>query len=154
MEKTPANTPAAARSSPSTKRRKRSPLPRHVESRQRRLAATIGTVAKQARTRAGLTQAEVAAAIGTHPEVYGRMERGEMTPSVPTLMRLCLALGSGPHELMGFAPMAPQAPGASTVPPGLKDTPEERRLLRLLARLNRPRLRVVLRLVALLVPGR
>jgi hypothetical protein len=84
------------------------------------------------------------------------MERGEVTPSVPTLMRMCLTLGCGPHELMGFSPMGPpeSARGASTVPPGLNDTPENRRLLRLLTRLSRPRLKVVLRLVAFLLPVR
>jgi transcriptional regulator with XRE-family HTH domain len=119
------------------------------------LAATIGAAAKQARTRAGYTQADVAEAIGTHPEVYGRIERGVMMPSVPTLMRLCLVLGSGPHELMGFSPVDPShsAPGASAVSPGLNDTPEKRLLLRRLARLDRPRIKVLSRLVALLLPG-
>lgn len=109
-----------------------------------------------ARARAGLTQAEVAEAIGTHPEVYGRMERGVVMPSVPTLLRLCLILGSGPHELMGFSELGPSQSvhGACTMPPGLNDTPEKRRLLRLLARLNRPRIKFVSRLVALLVPDR
>jgi transcriptional regulator with XRE-family HTH domain len=113
-------------------------------------------VAKQARTRAGLTQADVAAALGTHPEVYGRIERGEVMPSVPTLMRMCLTLGCGPHELMGFAEVDPgqSLPRATTVPPGLNDTPEKRRLLRRLARLDSPRIKALARLAALLLPGR
>ncbi len=39
---------------------------------------------------------------------------------------MCLILGSGPHELMGFAEVEPgqSAPGANTVPPGLSDTPK------------------------------
>jgi hypothetical protein len=89
-------------------------------------------------------------------EVYGRMERGRHLPSVPTLMRVCLTLGSGPDELMGFAAMVerPQQddPRVSKVPPGLNKTPEARRLLRLLARLDRPRIRLLSRLVAFLLP--
>jgi transcriptional regulator with XRE-family HTH domain len=102
-----------------------------------------------------MTQAEVAESIATHPEVYGRIERGGMMPSVPTLLRLCLILGCGPHELMGFSELEPaqSVPGASMVPPGLKDTPEKRRLLHRLARLDRPRIRALARLAALLLPG-
>lgn len=157
MTKAPAKIPPAPRSGhPTVRGRKRSPLPRHIEIRQRGLAATIGAVAKQARTRAGLTQADIAAAVGTHPEVYGRMERGEVMPSVPTLMRVCLALGCGPDELMGFSPMEPpqNSPGASMLPPGVTDTPEKRRLLRRLARLESPQVKTLSRLVGFLLPGR
>jgi transcriptional regulator with XRE-family HTH domain len=157
MQRAPAKTPAAARSRRSTERnRKPSRLPRHVEIRQRQLPATLGAALKQARKRAGMTQAEVAEGIGNAPEVYGRMERGGVMPSVPTLLRLCLILGSGPHELMGFSPVEAlhSSPGASPVPPGLNDTPEKRRLLRRLARLDRPRITILSRLVALLLPGR
>jgi transcriptional regulator with XRE-family HTH domain len=98
--------------------------------------------------RAGFTQADLAASIGKAPEVYGRLERGKMLPSVPTLFRLCVALRSGPHELMGFSPVA-SLPDAvrREVPPELADTPEMRRLLRLLARLQGLQLRLILRLV-------
>ena len=43
-----------------------------------------------------------------------------MLPSVPTLCRLCVALHSGPYELMGFPPVAslPQA-AQLEVPPEL-----------------------------------
>ncbi len=84
------------------------------------------------------------------------MERGEVMPSVPTLMRVCLTLGCGPHELMGFSLLeSPQnAPGASMLPPGINDTPEKRRLLRRLARLDSPQVKALSRLVGLLLPGR
>jgi len=52
------------------------PLPRHIEIRQRRLPATLGTALKQARKRADMAQEEVAEGIGNALEVYGRMERG------------------------------------------------------------------------------
>jgi transcriptional regulator with XRE-family HTH domain len=157
MPKAPAKiAPAPRAGRPTARGRKRPALPRHIEIRQRGLAATIGAVAKQARARAGLTQADVAAALGTHPEVYGRMERGEVMPSVQTLMRMCLTLGCGPHELMGFAEVEPgqSAPGANTVPPGLNDTPEKRRLLRRLACLDSPQVKALSRLAALLLLGR
>jgi transcriptional regulator with XRE-family HTH domain len=156
MPRAPEKPPAAARSRrPTERNRKPSPLPRHIEIRQRRLPATLGAALKQARKRAGMTQAEAAEGIGIASEVYGRMERGGVLPSVPTLLRLCLILGSGPHELMGFAEMEPgqSAPGASTVPPGINDTPEKRRLLRRLARLDAPRIKALSRLIALLLPG-
>jgi transcriptional regulator with XRE-family HTH domain len=101
----------------------------------------------------------VAEALGTHPEVYGRMERGEVMPSVPTLMRVCLTLGCGPDELMGFSPMEPpqnslNSPGASMLPPGVNDTPEKRRLLRRLARLESQQVKILSRLVTFLLPAR
>ncbi len=102
--------------------------------------------------RAGLTQVELAESIGTATEVYGRLERGKMLPSVPTLFRLCVALRSGPHELLGFAPMGSLPEAARLeVPPELAPTPEMRRLLRLLGRLQGLQLRLILRLVVAFV---
>ncbi|MFL5345662.1 MAG: helix-turn-helix transcriptional regulator [Hyalangium sp.] len=110
---------------------------------------------RAARMRAGFTQADLAASIGKAPEVYGRLERGKMLPSVPTLFRLCVALRSGPHELMGFAPVG-SLPDVvrSEVPPELTDTPEMRRLLRLLGRLQGLQVKLILRLVMSLVAER
>jgi hypothetical protein len=45
-------------------------------------------------------------------------------------------------------------PRASTVPPGLNDTPEKRRLLRLLTRLDRSKLTLLSRLVGFLLPDK
>jgi transcriptional regulator with XRE-family HTH domain len=123
-------------------------LPRDAKRQGQRLGATLGRALRAARMRAGLTQAEIAASVGIAPEVFGRMERGKMLPSVPTLFRLCVALRSGPHELMGFAPVAslPQA-AQLDVPPKLAHAPEMRRLLHLLGRLQGLQLRLILRLV-------
>ncbi|KFE70407.1 helix-turn-helix transcriptional regulator [Hyalangium minutum] len=111
-----------------------------------------------ARLRSGLTQADVAETIGTVTEVYGRMERGKLLPSVPTLFRLCLALQSGPHELLGFSPVGRSKTKASgvdlKVPRSLGDTPEVRRLMRRLSRLERSQLRLVQLIVASLVERR
>jgi transcriptional regulator with XRE-family HTH domain len=118
----------------------------------------LGKAARDARIRSGLTQADVAQSIGTVTEVYGRMERGKLLPSVPTLFRLCLALQSGPHELMGFAAAergSGKLPwGSLKVSPGLEDTPEVRRLVRRLCRLERSQLRLVQLIVASLVARR
>ena len=106
------------------------------------------------RLRAGLTQAEVADGVGVAPEVCGRLERGHMLPSVPTLLRLCLTLRSKPDELMGFAPApTPQASAsrADKLPEGLEDTPDMRRLLRLLKRLDPRRLKLLTEVTAALL---
>jgi transcriptional regulator with XRE-family HTH domain len=145
---------ARAAKSPSrtTPRRRRPLLPEDAKRREQRLAATLGRAVRAARMRAGLTQVELAESIGTATEVYGRLERGKMLPSVPTLFRLCVALRSGPHELMGFSPVdsLPEA-ARLEVPPELAHTPEMRRLLRLLGRLPGLQLRLILRLVAAFV---
>lgn len=157
MLKAPHATSAAARSSRRVVRRHtRPPLPRHVQKREKQLAPTIANAARQARGRAGLTQAEVAEGAGVATEVYGRMERGLMLPSVPTLLRLCLTLGSTPDELMGFSPLPPpqHAREASPVPPGLEDTPDTRRLLRLLGHLNRSRIQLLVKVATGLLPRR
>ena len=67
-----------------------------------RLAAGLGAVARAARTHAGLTQADVAELVNLAPEVYGRLERGKMLPSVPTLRRLCVSLGISADLLLGL----------------------------------------------------
>ncbi|NOK20788.1 helix-turn-helix domain-containing protein [Corallococcus carmarthensis] len=74
------------------------------------LAITIGDAARAARTRLGLTQAEMAQRVGLASGVYSRMERGRMLPSVSTLQRLCDALGVTPDELMGHTPPANDFP--------------------------------------------
>jgi len=56
------------------------------------LALALGAAARAARLRAGLTQAEAAEKAGLAPGVYGRIERGGMMPSVPTLRRLSIVL--------------------------------------------------------------
>jgi transcriptional regulator with XRE-family HTH domain len=65
------------------------------------LAKTIGRRAREARASLGLTQAEVAERVPLAAEVYGRLERGGMLPSVPTLMRLAAVLSVEPSVLVG-----------------------------------------------------
>jgi transcriptional regulator with XRE-family HTH domain len=69
----------------------------------KRLSKTIGEAARNARLRAQLTQADVAEMVDLVTEVYGRVERGGMVPSVPTLLKLCHALKISADELLGLA---------------------------------------------------
>lgn len=91
---------------------------------QRELRARLGELARGARRRAGLTQADVAELVGIQTEVYGRLERGLMSPSVATLRRLCLVLGVSSDSVLGLA-----EPRQST-PRGPHEPPPLRRLLR------------------------
>lgn len=68
------------------------------------LARTIGEAARAARGRLGLTQVQVAEAVGIAAMVYSRLERGLMLPSVPTLLKLCRVLETTPDALLGFSP--------------------------------------------------
>jgi transcriptional regulator with XRE-family HTH domain len=98
-----------------------------------------------------LTQAEVADGIRIATEVYGRMERGRMLPSVPTLLRMCITLRCRPDELMGFSPEpSPQAGPyrAGKLPEGLEDSPDVRRLLRHLKRLDPRKLKLLTEVTA------
>jgi transcriptional regulator with XRE-family HTH domain len=107
-----------------------------------RLAAALGSAARGARGRAGLTQADVAERVGIAPEVYGRMERGRIFPSVETLRRLCLVLDVSSDVLLGLAGPG-QLPGVSEPPPRYDAPPEVRRLMRRLRRLDERQLRLV-----------
>lgn len=120
-----------------------SAVPPAVRRMEKNLASTVGEAARMARMRTGLTQADVASRIGVAPEVYGRMERGKMLPSVPTLLRMCLALRTNPGDLMGIAPSHSVSAYAEDLPSGLDDTPDMRRLLRLLQRLQRPQIKLM-----------
>ena len=101
------------------------------------LASILGTVARTARTRAGLTQEDVAERIGMASEVYGRMERGQMLPRVENLRRLCVVLKVGPHELLGLEPAGGDAPFPwEELKPRGDDTADMRRLLRRLRKLS------------------
>jgi transcriptional regulator with XRE-family HTH domain len=116
---------------------------------ERRLAAALGGAARSARMRAGLTQADVAERVGIATEVYGRLERGKMLPSVPTLRRLCLALRTSSDEFLGLsssvsAAPRPAAPASwSPEPRSEEGRPELRRLVRSLRKLGRPELKLM-----------
>ncbi|WXH29734.1 hypothetical protein WA016_03693 [Myxococcus stipitatus] len=110
------------------------------------LANTVGKAARAARARLGLTQADVAERVGIAMDVYSRMERGRVLPSVTTLRRLCLALGLDANVLLGLADgVALQV--APVVVPRAEDPPSLRRLLRALRALGPEELRSVVQVV-------
>ncbi len=113
------------------------------------LAITVGAAARAARLRLGLTQADVAERVGIAMEVYSRMERGKVLPSVTTLRRLCQVLRIGADTLLGLEVEAlepPQEEGAATASPG-EDPPRLRRLVRALRALDPVQLKAVAQVV-------
>lgn len=103
------------------------------------LGGQIGRTAREARLKLGWTQADVAERIGLTVEVYGRLERGQMLPSTPTLIGLRSALGVAADVLLGLTPAQ-----ATTAPPEATDELplETRRLVRSLRGLDRLQLSI------------
>jgi transcriptional regulator with XRE-family HTH domain len=103
---------------------------------KRKLAVRVGEVLRAARQERALTQADVAERVGMVTEVYGRVERGQMLPSLPKLRKLCLVLrvdANAALKLVGH-----QAPSwlEDTPEPGAEGSPRMRRLLRTLRQLD------------------
>jgi transcriptional regulator with XRE-family HTH domain len=111
-----------------------------------KLAVLLGAAAREARTRLGLTQGDVAERMGMAMEVYSRMERGKMLPRAQTLRRLCDVLQVSADTLLGVgrtgAPV-PLAPRKSSQ----EDPLELRRMTRKLRDLEPAQLRAVSRVV-------
>lgn len=61
---------------------------------------------KQARQEAGLTQEELASAVGVHALTISHFECGRVRPSLDTVVRLAAALGTTVGALLGEAPAA------------------------------------------------
>jgi transcriptional regulator with XRE-family HTH domain len=101
---------------------------RRFQTRQR-FATELGAAARDARRQRGLTQAEVADRIGIAMEVYGRIERGVLLPSIQTFLGMCHVLEADPRVLLGL-----MSPGSA---PGPQQTPEDPPHLRRLTRLAR-----------------
>jgi len=112
------------------------------------LAERIGSTARTARIRAELTQADVAERLDMAPEVYGRLERGLMLPSVVTLRSLCLALAVSADELLGLREADPSEDRRPH--PGYYESPEVRRLVRRINGLARRKVRLLILLAAAL----
>ncbi|WP_375767747.1 helix-turn-helix transcriptional regulator [Archangium gephyra] len=109
----------------------------------KKLATRLGESARAARQRLNLTQEDVAERIGIATEVYGRLERGNMLPSVPTFRKLCAVLALSADEALGLStesavPWTPPPPAPETSEPA-----ELRRLLRRARQLDRNSLRVL-----------
>ncbi|HEX8825203.1 MAG TPA: helix-turn-helix transcriptional regulator [Archangium sp.] len=96
-----------------------------------KLRHALGEAARAARLRLGLTQAEVAKKVRLKPGVYGRIERGAMVPSVPTLRRICETLGISSDVLLSLSAQAPEAM-ATAPPPAAGEHPELSRIIHVL----------------------
>jgi transcriptional regulator with XRE-family HTH domain len=108
-----------------------------------KLASTVGATAKSSRLRAGLTQADVAERVGLATEVYGRMERGRMLPSVPSLRRLCIALRTSSDTFLGLNTGEVAAWVAEATGESGQESPELRRLMRTLRKLQPSELKLI-----------
>lgn len=118
-----------------TRKRKRAPSS---------LAKQIGGKAREARLAAGLTQEDVAERVRLATEVYGRLERGRMLPSVPTLYRICHALGISSDEILGLMDSEGKAAPRLTLDlPKGADNPLVARIIRKLRRMDPARLKFV-----------
>ena len=113
------------------------------------IRSTLGRHARDARRRAGYTQADVAELIGLSTEVYGRLERGRMMPSVPTLRALCAALQLDANLLLGLSVTPPKASPELSLPSAAGTAPL-RRLVRKARELKPPHQRLLLRFAAAL----
>jgi ribosome-binding protein aMBF1 (putative translation factor) len=81
------------RSWASIKRAKAGSEARRAGYRQAKEAFALAERVRQARERVGLTQAELAARIGSTQPAVARLEAGGGTPSFATLRRIAAALG-------------------------------------------------------------
>ncbi|MET0403917.1 MAG: helix-turn-helix transcriptional regulator [Cystobacter sp.] len=107
------------------------------------LAKHLGGVAREARTETRMTQADVAERLGVATEVYGRLERGLLLPSVPTLRKLCAVLRMDANTLLGLASSVTLAPLDEPMEEKQEDSPQMRRLLRHLRKLTPTQLNTV-----------
>ncbi len=111
-----------------------------------KLATLLGGAAREARTRLGLTQGDVAERMRMAMEVYSRMERGKMLPRAQTLRRLCDVLQVSADTLLGVG--RGSAPVALAPRKPVKEDPLElRRMTRKLRDLEPSQLRAVSRVV-------
>lgn len=77
----------------------------------------FGRTLRQARLDAGLTQVQLSLASLLDRAAISRLECGERAPDLPTLMRLCTALGTRPTTLVrGIGTTASLAHGAGGKP--------------------------------------
>ena len=106
------------------------------------LKKTLGKNAQAARVRQELTQADVAERVGVVTEVYGRMEQGNLTPSVLTLRKLCMVLRVDASAALGLQ-AGEAAAWLKESEPTPEESPQMRRLLRTLRQLDDKQLTAV-----------
>ena len=121
----------------------------HLKTK-RTLAVILGSCLREARLSAGLTQADVASNIGIVTEVYGRIERGQLLPSLPKLRRLCVFLKVDANATLKIDGHEPPRWLEDSSGPNLDDSPRLRRLHRALQALDEEQLAVIIGMVRLL----
>ncbi|MCY1080614.1 helix-turn-helix transcriptional regulator [Archangium lansingense] len=109
---------------------------------KKKLTVHLGEMLKEARLKAELTQADVAERVGVVTEVYGRMERGHLTPSVLTLRKLCMVLRVDASAALGLQ-AGEAAAWLKESEPTPEESPQMRRLLRTLRQLDDKQLSAV-----------
>ena len=118
----------------------------------RKLQKQLGQVARAARERLGLTQSQVAERVHLVLGAYGRVERGGMMPSVPTLRRMCVELGISADTLLSLS--SRQVASSVQQPAPLEDlSPTLRRLVHQLRAWPEHRLAWLERVVKVLATG-
>lgn len=71
-----------------------------LDTEQKRLAEVVGRAIARQRTRAGLTQEEVAERLGVGNEAVSRIERGIVIPNIARLFELAAIFGCEAAELL------------------------------------------------------
>jgi len=118
---------------------------------KKKLTVHLGEVLREARLKAELTQADVADRVGVATEVYGRIERGNLTPSVPNLRKLCMVLRVDASTALGLDAGEAAAWLMESEPPS-EESPRLRRLLRILRQLDDKKLTTIGYVARSLVP--
>ena len=113
------------------------------QNERMKLTAHLAAVVREGRKKAELTQADVAERVGLVTEVFGRLERGYLLPSVPTLRKLCRVLRLDANVVLGLD--VEKDPSWLKAPEPEADAPPElRRLGRTLRRMDSAQLAVMI----------
>jgi transcriptional regulator with XRE-family HTH domain len=110
---------------------------------KKKLTVHLGAVLREARLKIQWTQADVADRVGVATEVYGRIERGNLMPSVPNLRKLCMALRVDASAALGLDAGEATTWSQESEPPPPEESPQMRRLLRTLRQLDGKQLTAV-----------
>jgi transcriptional regulator with XRE-family HTH domain len=115
---------------------------KHGAQTKKQLTVHLGETLRAARARAAWTQADVAERVGVATEVYGRMERGHLTPSVPNLRKLCAVLRMDAGAALGLESTGTAVWLKEPVPVA-EESPRMRRLMRTLRQMDDQKLAAV-----------
>jgi transcriptional regulator with XRE-family HTH domain len=112
------------------------------DTERAQLAAHLGDMLRRARKSAKLTQGDVAKRVDIATEVLGRIERGNMLPSLRNLRRLCRVLQLDANAMLALGPEK-VPPWAEDPAAGKEALPEFRQLMRTLRLMDAAQLTLV-----------